>query len=127
MRYCRFQTADGLQYGDVGKQDGKDFITKLLPPPPEDKSCVLSSQQFKPVALDDVKLLAPAVPSKIVCVGRNYRDHARELGNEVPSEILIFLKPPSAVIATGEAIIIPAVSQRVDFEGELGVIIGKQC
>ena len=52
---------------------------------------------------------------------------ARELGNEVPSEILIFLKPPSAVIATGEAIIMPAVSQRVDFEGELGVVIGKQC
>lgn len=100
---------------------------KLLPPPSEDKSCVFSSQKFKPVALQDVKLLAPAVPSKIVCVGRNYRDHARELGNEVPSEILIFLKPPSAVIAPGKAFVIPAFSQRVDFEGELGVIIGKQC
>lgn len=126
MRYCRFQTRDGPRYGDVGKHDGKDFITKLLPPPLEDKSCVFS-QKFKPVALEDVKLLAPALPSKIVCVGRNYRDHARELGNEVPSEILIFLKPPSTVIAPGEAIVIPAFSQRVDFEGELGVIIGKQC
>lgn len=127
MRYCHFQTADGPQYGDVGEQDGNDFITKLLPPPPEDKSCVLSSQKFKPVALEDVKLLAPALPSKIICVGRNYRDHARELGNEVPSEILIFLKPPSAIIAPGEAIVIPAFSERVDFEGELAVIIGKQC
>lgn len=127
MRYCRFQTADGPQYGELGKQDGKDFITKLLPSLPEDQNGVLSSQKFKPVALDDVKLLAPAVPSKIVCVGRNYRDHARELGNEVPSEILIFLKPSSAIIAPGEAIIMPTVSQRVDFEGELGVIIGKQC
>src|SRR2546423_2502031 len=127
MRYCRFQTAEGPQYGELQKQDGKDFISKLLPPPVEDKSCVLSAQKFKRTALDDVKLLAPVAPSKIVCVGRNYRDHARELGNEVPSEILIFLKPPSAVIATGEAIIIPAISQRVDFEGELGVVIGKQC
>ena len=127
MRYCRFQAADGPQYGELAKEAGKDFVSKLMPPPIEDKSCGLSTQKFKPVALDDVNLLAPVTPSKIVCVGRNYRDHARELGNEVPTEILIFLKPPSAVIGAREAIVIPSISQRVDFEGELGVIIGKQC
>lgn len=63
-------------------------------------------------------------PGKIVCVGRNYREHAKELGNEVPTAPLLFLKPPSAVIAAGDAIVMPKVSQRVDFEGEIGVIIG---
>jgi 2-keto-4-pentenoate hydratase/2-oxohepta-3-ene-1,7-dioic acid hydratase in catechol pathway len=64
-------------------------------------------------------------PGKIVCVGRNYREHAKELGNEVPAAPLLFLKPPSAVIAPGAAIEMPAVSQRVDFEGEVGVVIGR--
>ncbi|MDQ8155215.1 MAG: fumarylacetoacetate hydrolase family protein [Gemmatimonadota bacterium] len=63
-------------------------------------------------------------PGKIVCVGRNYREHAKELGNEVPAAPLLFLKPPSAVIATGAAVVMPAVSQRVDFEGEVGIVIG---
>jgi len=64
-------------------------------------------------------------PGKIVCVGRNYREHAKELGNEVPAAPLLFLKPPSAVIAPGAAIVMPKASQRVDFEGEVGVIVGK--
>jgi 2-keto-4-pentenoate hydratase/2-oxohepta-3-ene-1,7-dioic acid hydratase in catechol pathway len=64
-------------------------------------------------------------PSKIVCVGRNYVEHAKELGNEVPTEPLLFLKPPSSLIGAGDAIVYPKLSQRVDFEGELGVIIGK--
>lgn len=64
-------------------------------------------------------------PGKIVCVGRNYMEHARELGNEVPAEPLLFLKPPSAVVASGEPIRIPAESGQVEYEGEIGVIIGK--
>ena len=64
------------------------------------------------------------LPGKIVCVGRNYRDHAKELGNEVPKEPLIFLKPPSSVIGGGDPIVLPAVSSRVEFEGEIGIIIG---
>ena len=64
-------------------------------------------------------------PGKIVCVGRNYVEHAKELGNEVPKEPLIFLKPPSSVIWEGEAIVLPELSQRVEFEGEIGVIVGK--
>ena len=64
-------------------------------------------------------------PGKIVCVGRNYREHAKELGNEVPKEPLIFLKPPSSVVWNSEAILLPAASSRVEFEGEIGVVIGK--
>ena len=70
-------------------------------------------------------LLPDLSPSKIVCVGRNYAEHAKELGNDVPTEPLLFLKPPSSLIGTGDVIVYPALSQRVDFEGELGVIIGK--
>jgi 2-keto-4-pentenoate hydratase/2-oxohepta-3-ene-1,7-dioic acid hydratase in catechol pathway len=72
-------------------------------------------------------LIPDLSPSKIVCVGRNYVEHAKELGNEVPTEPLLFLKPPSSLIGSGEAIVYPKLSQRVDFEGELGVIIGKQA
>lgn len=64
-------------------------------------------------------------PSKIVCIGRNYLEHARELGNDVPSEPLFFLKPPSSLIADGEFIVLPPQSQRVEFEGEIAVVIGK--
>lgn len=66
-------------------------------------------------------------PSKIVCVGRNYAKHAAELGNEIPEEPLIFLKPPSSLIGEGESIVMPAASSRVDYEGEIGVIIGRQA
>ena len=70
-------------------------------------------------------LLPPVTPSKIICVGRNYADHAKELGNEVPSEPLLFYKPPSALLAPGGTIVRPAVSQRVEFEGELAIVIGR--
>ena len=66
-------------------------------------------------------------PSKIVCVGRNYVEHAKELGNEVPKEPLIFLKPPSSLIANGEAIVYPAITENLHFEGELGIVIGKRA
>jgi len=75
----------------------------------------------------EARLLPPCAPSKIVCVGRNYAEHAKELGNEVPAEPLIFLKPPSSLIASGDSIVYPKLSQRVDFEGELGVVIGKRA
>ena len=69
----------------------------------------------------------PPSPSKIICVGRNYADHARELGNEVPKAPLIFMKPPSSVIGSGEAIVLPRVSERVEYEGEIGVVIGTRA
>jgi 2-keto-4-pentenoate hydratase/2-oxohepta-3-ene-1,7-dioic acid hydratase in catechol pathway len=65
-------------------------------------------------------------PSKIVCVGRNYLEHARELGNEVPAEPLIFLKPPSSLIDGGESIVLPPQSAQVEFEGEIGVVVGRR-
>lgn len=80
-----------------------------------------------PTPLAEVRLLAPVMPSKIICVGRNYAEHAAELGNEVPSEPMVFLKPPSAVIGPDDAVVYPAISERVDHEGELGVVIGRHC
>lgn len=78
------------------------------------------------IPLSEVSLLPPAIPSKIVCVGRNYIDHAKELGNEVPKMPLIFLKPPSAIISNGDSIILPPQSQQVEHEAELVAVIGKR-
>jgi 2-keto-4-pentenoate hydratase/2-oxohepta-3-ene-1,7-dioic acid hydratase in catechol pathway len=66
------------------------------------------------------------VPSKIVCVGRNYSDHAKELGNDVPKEPLIFLKPPSSIIKGGDPVYLPRESSQVEFEGEIGIVVGKR-
>jgi 2-keto-4-pentenoate hydratase/2-oxohepta-3-ene-1,7-dioic acid hydratase in catechol pathway len=77
--------------------------------------------------LAEVRLLPPVVPTKIVCIGRNYREHAAELGNPVPPEPLIFLKPPSSVIGPEEPILLPAISRRVDHEGEIAVVISRRC
>jgi 2-keto-4-pentenoate hydratase/2-oxohepta-3-ene-1,7-dioic acid hydratase in catechol pathway len=78
------------------------------------------------VARRGAELLAPVSPSKIVCVGRNYAAHAKELGNPIPDEPLIFLKPPSSLLAPGAAIQLPASSQRVEHEAEIGIVIGKR-
>ncbi|HEV7765308.1 MAG TPA: fumarylacetoacetate hydrolase family protein [Thermoanaerobaculia bacterium] len=72
-------------------------------------------------------LLPPVLPSKIVCIGRNYAEHAKELGNEAPSEPVLFFKPISALLAPGGTIMRPAQSQRVDFEGELAIIVGREA
>ena len=77
--------------------------------------------------LAKVKMLAPCCPSKTVCVGLNYRDHAAELGLPIPEEPVLFIKPSSAVIGPGEDIICPPASSRVDYEAELAVVIGKTC
>lgn len=78
--------------------------------------------------LAEVRLVAPMLPSKVVAIGRNYAEHARELGNEVPDEPLIFLKPSTSVIGHGEGIAYPTgQSERVDFEGELAIVIGRLC
>jgi 2-keto-4-pentenoate hydratase/2-oxohepta-3-ene-1,7-dioic acid hydratase in catechol pathway len=97
-----------------------------LPPNYSFENVSMPNQQDA-LALDEVKLLAPVAPSKIVCVGRNYREHAAELGNKMPDEPLLFLKAPSAVIASGEQIELPAGSQQVEHEGELGVVIGRRA
>lgn len=85
------------------------------------------SNERESFALDTVKFLLPFAPSKIVCVGRNYAEHAAELGNDVPKSPLLFLKAPSALITDGEAIVIPEQSSQVEHEGELGIVIGREC
>jgi 2-keto-4-pentenoate hydratase/2-oxohepta-3-ene-1,7-dioic acid hydratase in catechol pathway len=77
--------------------------------------------------LVEVRLVAPIVPTKVVCQGRNYVEHAAELNNPVPKEPLIFLKPPSSVIGPDEPILLPQISKRVDFEGEIAAVIGRTC
>jgi 2-keto-4-pentenoate hydratase/2-oxohepta-3-ene-1,7-dioic acid hydratase in catechol pathway len=77
--------------------------------------------------LEGQQLLAPATPSKIVCIGRNYAAHAAEHGAEVPTEPALFLKPPSSVLGPGAAIVLPAQSQQVEHEGELALVIGRRC
>lgn len=78
-------------------------------------------------ALQDVELLVPCQPSKIVCVGLNYSEHARELKMPIPEEPVLFLKPPSSILNPGAEIILPHSSSQVDYEGELAVVIGKRC
>lgn len=130
MRYCRFQLDGQAHYGLVEQVAGQDAIVRLLLTPPEEAAGDLESlrsRRIEPLPLSQATLLPPVRPSKIVCVGRNYRDHAAELGNEVPKEPLLFFKPPSALLPPGGTIFRPSVSERTDYEGELGVVIGKQC
>src|SRR5207302_6917115 len=127
MRYCKFPSCDGPQYGEVELQHGEHVIVRRIAPPPEEPACVFREAEMQPIPLNEAHLLPPVNPSKIVCVGRNYREHAKELGNEVPADILIFLKPSSSLLAPEGKIVMPQISERVDFEGELAVVIGKRC
>jgi 2-keto-4-pentenoate hydratase/2-oxohepta-3-ene-1,7-dioic acid hydratase in catechol pathway len=130
MKYCRFQLNDKPRYGLVESIAGHDEITRLLLTPPEQVGGDmedLPSRRMDHLPLAEAALLAPVHPSKIVCVGRNYREHAAELGNEVPIEPLIFFKPPSSLLAPGKPIRRPRLSERVDFEGELGVVMARTC
>src|SRR4026209_878012 len=119
MRIVRYETQDGKKpkYGwllddKVGEIGGNIF------------GRYQRKEAETPLAA--VKLLAPSEPTKILCVGRNYVEHAKELGNEVPKIPLIFMKPPSSVISNGETIILPPQSAQVEHEGELVVVIGKR-
>ncbi len=134
MKYCRFQFENQTLYGTVEKRAGEWWIVDLADAPEEDLEYKLAhakatswSFDFEPMPLSEATLLAPVKPSKIVCVGRNYRDHAKELGNEVPAEPLLFFKPPSSLLAPGGVVRMPAASERVDFEGELALVIGRRA
>jgi 2-keto-4-pentenoate hydratase/2-oxohepta-3-ene-1,7-dioic acid hydratase in catechol pathway len=85
------------------------------------------SQSSRAWPLAAVRLAAPVDPGKIVCIGRNYAAHAAELGNEVPKEPLMFLKPPSSIIGPEQPIVLTRYSQRVEHEGELAIVIGRRC
>jgi 2-keto-4-pentenoate hydratase/2-oxohepta-3-ene-1,7-dioic acid hydratase in catechol pathway len=127
MRICRFESANLTRYGLVDNAAGQDVIRRTLDKLPGSESDFGQALPAE-IPLASVRLLAPVLPSKIVCIGRNYREHAKELNHAIPTEPLIFLKPPSAILAPGQAILRPtSLSQRVDHEGELGVVIGKRC
>jgi len=118
------------QYGLVESVAAGDAIVRILLTPPEEADGdieSLRSRRIEPIPLEQATLLAPVRPSKIVCIGRNYREHAAELGHEVPKEPLLFLKATSALLPPGGVVRRPKISQRVDHEGELGVVIGKTC
>src|SRR5271157_927776 len=126
MKYCRFQFNGQPQYGLVESVAGRDAIVRLLLTPPEEADGDvegLRSRRIEAIPLNEATLLPAVRPSKIVCVGRNYREHAAELGHEVPTEPLLFLKATSALLAPGGVVRRPKISGRVDFEGELGVVI----
>jgi len=130
MKYCRFLLQGQPQYGLIEPLAGGDHITRILVTAPEAADGDVESlptRRMEPIPLAQAALLAPVRPSKIVCVGRNYREHAAELGHEIPREPLLFFKPPSALLAPGATILRPKASQRTDYEGELGVVIGRRC
>ncbi len=116
MRTCRFRLEGRERYGSI-----EGTTVRALTAAPWAGGLA----EGKSIPLADVALLAPAEPSKIVCIGRNYRAHAKELGNEVPPVPLIFLKPSTAVVGPQEAIRCPEQSKEVHHEGELGVVIGR--
>lgn len=127
MRIIRFSAPEKLGVGTdplFGVLNDQDAILVLRGDPiysgivPAEKSLKLS----------DVKLLAPVIPrSKVVCIGKNYADHAAEMDSEVPSEPIIFIKPNTSVIGPNELIIWPRMSERVDYEAELAIVIGRIC
>ena len=122
MKFCRIThpKLDEARYAVVEASNVYPFSTSGFP-------LTSSHPGSAGLSLDEVKLLAPVEPSKIVCVGRNYLEHAAELGNKMPDEPLLFLKAPSAIIASEDRIELPSQSQQVEHEGELGVVIGKRA
>jgi 2-keto-4-pentenoate hydratase/2-oxohepta-3-ene-1,7-dioic acid hydratase in catechol pathway len=154
MKFCRFLPTqqgnsgvaggsarpEGSRFGLVESRDGRDYIVAELGSPQMQVSAAGVPEQIvlpepgsgktlaEPLALEGAKLLTPfPLTSKILCVGRNYAAHVRELQHEMPTEPCIFSKPPSSLLAHGGEIIRPQLSQRVDHEGELGIIIGRRC
>ena len=118
MRLLRFTHADRIATGAI--HPGDDVIRVIAGTFFEDP--VPTGEE---IPLDDVRLLAPVLPSKLVCVGRNYAAHAAEWGLDVPKEPLLFLKPSTAVVGPDEPIRLLPISQRIDYEGELAVVIGR--
>jgi len=116
MRLVRFRFGDriatGVVEGDAVRALAGTFFENPVPSGEE-------------IPLDDVRLLAPVLPSKVVCLGKNYAAHAAEFGGEVPEEPLVFLKPSTSVSGPGDPIPLPPISNRVDYEGELAVVIGR--
>ncbi|MGO9293832.1 MAG: fumarylacetoacetate hydrolase family protein [Streptosporangiaceae bacterium] len=140
MRIARFAAGNDVRYGVVTSAQANGPMA--AGPAAEAAGLVIAELSGHPfgvsedslrftgrqLPLADVRLLAPVLPSKVIAIGRNYADHAREMGGEPPAEPVIFLKPSTSVIGPGDPITRPvSLSERVDFEGELAVIIGRLC
>jgi 2-keto-4-pentenoate hydratase/2-oxohepta-3-ene-1,7-dioic acid hydratase in catechol pathway len=124
VRIARFVHPGGIAWGVVEGQQGASFEALTL--------AAIKDHPMGPIeftgerfAIGDVRLLAPILPSKVLAIGRNYADHAREMGNDVPERPLIFLKPSTSVIGTHDVIRLPADSDQVEHEAELALVIGK--
>jgi 2-keto-4-pentenoate hydratase/2-oxohepta-3-ene-1,7-dioic acid hydratase in catechol pathway len=131
MRVARFTTGEEPQYGVVTGD-----VDQLGIPAPDARVVALAGDPLyvgvqltdSEVALSDVRLLAPVLPrSKVVGIGRNYAAHAAELGNDLPSEPLMFIKPNTSVVGPGDPVFYPRQSSEVHFEGELAVVISRIC
>jgi len=118
VKYLRFRAEGEVRYGLL---EGERV--RILKETPFDSTETSSSV----IHLEGIQILAPCLPSKIVCVGLNYKDHAEEIRAVLPEEPHIFLKPPTAAIGPGEAIILPPISSRVDYEGELAIVIKERA
>lgn len=120
MKVARFTHGESISFGIVDEEEHELVVLKA------DPMFAGYDPTGERVPLAEAKLLAPVIPrSKVVAVGKNYRDHAAEMGGEAPAEPLLFLKPNTAVIGPGDAIVLPPESSRVEFEGELAVVIGR--
>src|ERR1700716_3356105 len=126
MKYCRFQSNNQPHYGLVESVAGVEQITRLFLSSPQDARGDLEdvpTRRMDHLLLAETALLHPVCPSKIVCVGRNYPEHAPQPGNGGPTEPLLFFKPPSSLLRPGAPVRRPHVAERVDYEGELGVVM----
>lgn len=116
MRLVRFRHGDRIATGSLEGEHVRPLIGTFFEDP---------RPTGEEIPFTSVRLLAPVIPSKVVCVGRNYADHAAEMGTEVPDEPVIFLKPSTAVVGPGDQIPLPAASRRVEHEAELAVVVGR--
>ena len=122
MRLARVAHPEGMSFAAIDGPPGAEGAREIADHPFGNPT--FTGRRW---AMGDVRLLAPILPSKVVGIGRNYHAHAAELGNAVPDEPMVFLKPSTSVIGPEAAITVPAVSHRVDYEGELAVVIGRPC
>jgi 2-keto-4-pentenoate hydratase/2-oxohepta-3-ene-1,7-dioic acid hydratase in catechol pathway len=124
VRIARYTTGEDPTYGVVEGEPGDEFIAEVQGDPLY-QPIVFTGNRVK---LEDVRLLAPVIPrSKVVGIGKNYADHAAEMGSEPPAEPLMFLVPNTAVVGPGDPVVMPRQSNEVHYEGELAVVIGRIC
>ncbi|MUL42688.1 fumarylacetoacetate hydrolase family protein [Streptomonospora sp. PA3] len=128
MRIARFSVGDDVGYGliDTDEDGGQQYVSRISGHPLMGQ-IQLTGERAK---VEDVRLLSPVLPSKVVCIGKNYADHVaemRDITGESTEEPVVFLKPSTAVTGPGDPVFYPPISQRVDFEGELAVVISRPC